>query len=502
MKKIKYSIFIFLVFSIFTSCYKEYLEPVPKTSISDLVAFDTRDRILQQVTGLYVPIKSGQYLGGRYQVYNDIRGGNFLNLRENGVTNFETWKINTSESTNEVINLWTQVYSAINRINVFLEGLEANQSKAVPSLISQDEFNQFKGEALALRGMAYFHLSILYARPFNQAKTRANSIPGMVLRLTAQRSAADNAKERATVEETFNQIVKDLVEAESLLSGTIPTNAVIRVTRMNRNTVNALLTRVYLHMDNWPGVISAGNKIVSGAAPFSGTGGVPALATTFESIFRAPYTSSEAIFSIPNNPTELPGTQNQLGHYFSGRTQTGNLEYPIFTAGPLWSNLVAFPATDSRRLLTTTAEFPTGSGTFYRFIDKYTLFPHTDWSPVIRYAEVLLNVAEAEARSTNSVSARAIALLNAVYRRSNPTSAGYTQADFPSVDAFVNRLLEERSMEFLGEGIQNMDLMRRVLPLPAKTGVDAFPPSSVFYIWPIPNNERNTNELCVQNEPF
>lgn len=502
MKNMKYIILVFLGLSILTSCYKEYLEPVPKTSISDLVAFDTRDRIVQQVAGLYVPIKSGQYLGGRYQVYNDIRGGNFLNLRENGVTGLETWKINTAEATNEVINLWTQVYFAINRINVFLEDLESNKAKIVPSLITQDEFNQFKGEALALRGMAYFHLSILYARPFNQAKTRPNTIPGLVLRLTGQKSAADNAKERATVEATFNQIVKDLVDAESLLPATIPTNAVVRVTRMNKNTVNALLTRVYLHMDNWPGVISAGNKIVTGGAPFTGPGGLPALATTFESIFRAPYTSAEAIFSIPNNATELPGTQNQLGHYFSGRANTGNLEYPIFTAGPLWSNLTAFPATDARRTLTTTAEFPTGSGISFRFIDKYTLFPHTDWSPVIRYAEVLLNLAEAEARSTNSVSARAVDLLNAVYKRSNPTAPNFTQANFPNVAAFVNRLVEERNMEFLGEGIRNMDLMRLVLPLPAKTGVDAFPPSSVFYIWPIPNSERNTNELCKQNEPF
>lgn len=502
MKNYKILLIIFLTLTVITSCNKEYLDPIPKTSISDLVAFDTRDRVMQQVTGLYVPFKSGQYLGGRYQVYNDIRGGDFLNLRENGVTGYETWKINTAESTNEVINLWTQVYFAINRINVFLEGLEANKAKIVPALITQDEFNSFKGEALALRGMAYFHLTVIYARPYNQAKTRANTIPGMVLRLTAQKSSADNAKERATVEETFAQIVKDLTDAEGLLSGTITTNAVTRVTRMNKNTVNALLTRVYLHMDNWAGVISAGNKIVSGGAPFTGPGGTPALASTFESIFRTPYTTAEAIFSIPNNSTELPGTQNQLGHYFSGRANTGNLEYPIYTAGPLWSNTTAFPATDARRVLTTTAEYPTGSGTFYRFIDKYTLFPHTDWSPVIRYAEVLLNVAEAEARSTNSVSARAVDLLNAVYKRSNPTAAGYTQADFPSVAAFVNRLVLERNMEFLGEGIRNMDLMRLVLPLPAKTGVDAFPPSSVFYIWPIPNNERNTNELCKQNEPF
>ncbi len=501
MKNIaKYSLLVFLSLATITSCYTEYLDPVPQTSISDLVAFDTRDRILQQVTGLYAPFKNGQYLGGRYQVYNDIRGGNFLNLRENGVTGLETWKLNTAESTNEVINVWTQIYSGINRINVLLDGLETNKAKIVPALLSQAEFDAAKGEALALRGVAYFHLAVLYARPFNQAKTKPNTVPGLVLRITPQRSATDNEKARSSVEETFAQIVADLTAAETLLPAAAPTVAATRITRMNRITVNAFLTRVYLHMNNWAGVISAGNKIVTtSVAPFTGPGAVPALATTFASIFAAPYTTSEAIFSIPNNATELPGTQNQLGHYFSGRTGTGNLEYPIFEAGPLWTNTTDFPATDARRALTFVANF---SGVPYRFVDKYTIFPHTDWSPVLRYAEVLLNIAEAEARNANAVNARAVALLNAVYKRSNPAAPDYTTASFASVDAFADRLLNERSMEFLGEGIRNMDIMRRVINIPAKTGVSEVLPSSVFYIWPIPNNERNTNSLCVQNTPF
>ncbi len=68
-----------------------------RTSISDLVAFDTERPNSSTGYRIIYTFKSGQYLGGRYQIYNDIRGGNFLNLRENSVTNLETWKINTSE---------------------------------------------------------------------------------------------------------------------------------------------------------------------------------------------------------------------------------------------------------------------------------------------------------------------------------------------------------------------------------------------------------------------
>jgi starch-binding outer membrane protein, SusD/RagB family len=478
------------------SCFKEYLDPVPKTAISDLTAFDTRDRILNQATAMYVPFKSGQYLGGRYQVYNDIRTDDFLNLQSNGVTGLQTWTLNVAPTTNEVQNLWEEVYAGINRINVFLEGLEANRSDIVPRLITQAEFDQLKGEALALRGMAYFHLSQLYARPYNQ---NPNNL-GLVLRITAQRTSADNDMARSTVADTYAQIVKDLTDATSLLPlryGDGTGNSVANVSRMQRGTVNALLSRVHLHMSNYPAALAAGNNIVSASAPFvNDKGGVQyGLTETFAQVFASPYTSQESIFSIPMTDAELPGTQNQLGHYFSGRAGAGgNNEYPVNTNSPVWTNLAEFPADDARRLLTETF---TVQEVERIFLNKYPAFPHTDYAPVIRYAEVLLNVAEAEAR-VSGVNARAVALLNAVHQRSNP-GVSYQVGDFASADAFVDRLMRERNIEFLGEGIRNMDIMRKVATIGQKGPVPAVPPTSSDYIWPIPQTEINTNSLIVQN---
>jgi starch-binding outer membrane protein, SusD/RagB family len=493
MKRFIIFLFLILAMGLLNSCFKEYLEPSPATAISDLTAFDTRERIVGQVNGMYVPIKSGQYLGGRYQVYNDIRADDFLNLQTNGVTGYQTWTLNVASATNEVQNLWNQVYFAINRINVFLEGLESNQAKIVPNLITAVEYDQFKGEALALRGMAYFHLSMLYAKPYNQDPTAW----GLVLRTTAQRSAADNDKARSTVAETYAQIVNDLTTAATLLPLTHDgggANSVINLTRMQRNTVYALLSRVYLHMNDYPAALAAGNNIVPASAPFVNANGVPyALSPTFAGIFASPYTSSESILSIPMTPAELPGTQNQLGHYFSV-APIGNFEYPINEASPVWANTTDFPVTDARRLIVQTAVLPAGT---FTFLHKYPTFPHTDYAPVIRYAEVMLNVAEAEAR-VNGVSARAVALLNAVHQRSD-ASTTYTAANFASVDAFVNQLMRERNMEFLGEGIRNMDIMRKVATIGAKATIAAVPPTSTQYIWPMPDSEINTNNLLQPN---
>ena len=143
-----------LLITSLNSCFQEYLDPLPETALAEALAFDTRSRIIAQVNGLYIPVKSGQYLGGRYQIYNDIRADDFINRRSNGVTGLATWEHTVLASTNEVQNLWVQIYSAINRVNIFLEGMEANKSKIVPELLTQAEFDQFKGEALAIRGMA------------------------------------------------------------------------------------------------------------------------------------------------------------------------------------------------------------------------------------------------------------------------------------------------------------------------------------------------------------
>jgi starch-binding outer membrane protein, SusD/RagB family len=491
---IRILIMVVLASATLSSCFKEYLEPVPQTAISDLTAFETKSRIVAQVNGLYAAVKSGQYLGGRYQVYNSIRGDDFLNLQSNGVTGYETWRHNTAPNTNEVQNLWNQVYFAINRVNVFLEGLEASRSNpATANILTEAEYNQFKGEAFALRGMAYFHLMQLYARPYNQNP----SALGLVLRLTAMKDDSGNDLARSTIAETYTQILKDLNDAEPLLplshsAGTA--NSVLNVSRMHRNTVIALKSRVYLHMNNYAAVLTEGNKIVPATAPFvAGNGGVAfGLASTFGSIFVAPYTTAESIFSIPMTDAELPGTQNQLGYYFKTGSG-GNNEYPINQQSPVWTNLTDFPATDARRLLTQTAEV---SGATHVFLTKYMAFPHLDYAPVIRYAEVLLNVAEAEARQ-NGLTDRAVALLNAVYLRSNPDAAPL--GGFASVDAFVDRVMKERNMEFLGEGIRNMDTNRKVEPHGAKANIPAVPPSAATYVWPIPQNELNTNNLIIQN---
>lgn len=469
-----------------TSCAKDnFVNPVPTNVISDLTAFDSKDRIEGQVRAIYTSIKNAGMYGGRYQIFNDIRGGDFMNERTNVVTGFDVWNYTPSNSsTNSVQNHWSRAYYVINLANVFLDGMATKGTAVVGASLS----NNFQAEARLLRAMSYYSLLQLYARPFWDGN---GSKPGVPLRLKGNTGSDNYAQARATVAEVYTQILADLNFAETNLPLT-NSNALNNTIRAHRNTAIALKTRVYLSMRRYTDVITEANKIVSATAPFTASSGVAhALQADVTNVFKAPYTTSESILSMPFASNEAPGGQNQLGYYYGPAAfNGGNGEYSLLSTGIVSD--AGWKSTDRRRSMV---------GVFggKSYLTKYSVASiFTDYAPVIRYAEVLLNLAEARVRSTNTVDAQAIALLNAVRGRSDASTV-FAAADFANADALANAILTERRIEFLGEGLAGTDLTRLGLPLPAKPGVGAIAATAQQYIWPISSSELLLNPLCVDN---
>ena len=75
-----------------SSCNKEFLNAVPELDLSDATVFNTPARVLSQVNGLYGSAKSGSLFGGRYLIYNDIRGEDWVNRTTNSVTGYSTYQ--------------------------------------------------------------------------------------------------------------------------------------------------------------------------------------------------------------------------------------------------------------------------------------------------------------------------------------------------------------------------------------------------------------------------
>jgi hypothetical protein len=475
------------------SCQNDLLNPTPQIQFSDQVVFSTPDRIALQVNSLYSFVKTGNFLGGRMQIYGDIRANDFLNRTSNNVTGYSVWNhTETEQSSNDVGNAWAYGYGAINQVNVFLAGMDANASKFVapvfPSSFATTALN-YRGEARLLRALCYYSLLQLYARPY--ADGNGNK-PGLPLRLKAETGSDNNNLARSTVAEVYAQILDDLNFAEQNLPLTYTTGT-LNVTRAHRNTAIALKTRVYLSMGRYADVITEANKIVPATAPFVAATGVPnTLISSVANVFASPQETAESILSFPFTAQDTPGTQNQLGYYYLPSSLGGNGEYSLnTTAGGIVAD-TRWEATDARR---TNFVVQAGTETYLKKYPNGT--PFIDKAPVIRYAEVLLNLAEARVRSTNSVDAQALLLLNAVRSRSGATP--YTTASLSTVSAATDAMLLERRIEFLGEGLRNNDLMRLVATIPGKGPVGAVEPNNTLYVWPIPATELATNQSMTRN---
>ena len=476
-----------------TSCNKnEYLNPLPSTSTLDKDAFANADRILNQVRGIYGLVKSGNLLGGRFLIYNDVRGDNFINSTNNAVTALQTWNFTASNNAQEVTGAWAAGYLAINDINLFIEGMGTTGTAVVGTAVATN----YIAEAKFLRALCYYELLQLYARPYWDGN---GSKPGLPLRLTGNKAPGDYKLARSTVAEIYAQVLKDLDEAEAGVPVTYST-ALLNTTRAHRNTVIALKTRVYLSMQQYDKVITEANKIVNATAPFAAASGVAnTLQADITKVFANPFTTTESIFSLPfQTGADVPGTQNQLGYYYgfavNGLPVAGsNGEFYLNNAGVIadssWKS-----GTDKRR--TFVVLHPTNGR---RYLIKYTAGnPFPDYVPVLRYSEVLLNLAEARARFTNTVDPQAVALLNAVRNRSDVATT-YTVASFANAAALIAAILQERNIEFLGEGLRSPDLLRLGLTLPAKGTVPAIPATDSRYIWPISANELLYNSLMKDN---
>jgi hypothetical protein len=331
----------------------------------------------------------------------------------------------------------------------------------------------------------------LYARPFTDGN---GTKLGVILKLQPETSSGNQDQARATAADIYAQIIKDLNEAENELPISYGANAGFNTNRAHRNTAIALKTRMYLNMGQWANVLTEANKIVPAGAPWRAASGVAnELVPTFSTIFTN-YTNSEMILSMPFTALNTPGGQNSLGHYYNPGPVGGG-EFSLNTTGQGIAANTDWRASDARRSFLVVNGGQTWLSKFPNPVNA------ADPSPVIRYAEVMLNLSEALARNAagTAVDARARALLNAGRKRSDPTAADFAPAD---KDALVNLILTERRIEFLGEGLRTSDITRTNATFPAKGTISSIAPTTDQYILPISIAELLVNKACQQNPGY
>lgn len=489
MKLLKYNqvIISFLLISIvvFTqiACSKSILDTVPKTRVIEADAYNTPGKILAQVNNLYGQLQNATFYGGRFIVFNEQRADEFGQNDGNAAAGSAIWNQNVASTSEYINNLWSAGYTAINACNILMSNLDGS------TVISDSLAALYIAEAKFVRALSYFSLLQTYATPYFLDKDAL----GLPLRLTPITTAGNNDLARSSVAEVYAQVLKDLNEAEINLPASY-TTAMLNSTRAKKSTAIALKTRVYLHKADYANVILESQKLVSSSQPFQYAAGTVKhnLEANIATIFGGSYIGNEAIFSMPfaNSTTETPASQSSLAYNYLGQ--------PIIflAAAGIVSNPALNSATDARKGLIGT------NATNQKVLRKFsiTTAPFRDYVPVIRYAEVLLNYAEAAAYSDDLPTATA--LLKAVRNRSDAAYV-FTEADIATKDAIINTILAERRIELVGEGFRLGDLQRNGEAIPSKVGsIGTAPmvlPTASNYIWPIPSGEISTNKLMEPN---
>lgn len=124
---------------------------------------------------------------------------------------------------------------------------------------------------------------------------------------------------------------------------------------------------------------------------------------------------------------------------------------------------------------------------------------HGNDMPILRYAEVLVNRAEA-LNELNGPTQEVIDLLNQVRRRSN--APDYNLADFPTKESLRDQIVVERGWEFHAEGHRRRTLVRHgsFISGALARGKNNAKPHHVLY--PIPQAELDSNSSLEQNPGY
>lgn len=525
-----------------TSCEKK-LDLAPYNQVTSSTAFESAERCLLALNGVYDAAQSGVYdplngtatsvrgypFGAAAVEQQDMRGEDMVNVATFFAITYQATYNPTSPNN---VNMWKELYALINKANISIDGF---RGAASASVLSSGVANQYEAECRFLRAMAHHELLIHFARPYSDGNGSALGVPYRDFAIQSGASV-ELAKTlpRETVEAVYTKILADLDYAEANLATTLNGAAGESTYRATKAAAIALKMRVKLHKGDYPGVIAEGNKLIPAtvnplnftavASPIGGWKLTPTV--------NGPFTnnaSTESIFSIKNDALDNPQTNASLARMY-GQSNTATGGRGLCAISPISWNLVEWKCDDRRR----TTLYYTGTdntGNQNKFTSKYTdAVNQSDWTPYIRYPEVLLTQAEAEARTNAGVSQRAIDLLNTVRNRATVDSVTnqYNTTSLSTKNALINAVLKERRIEFLAEGKRWGDIHRLVQdpvfgtggvpekmvngfnnisafvcagPLPA-AGTPFIPYNDYRFLWPIPQQERNTNPIVEQNPGY
>lgn len=451
------------ILSVFIVSCEDFVEvDAPETSLIGESVFNDDINANAAVAGIY-----SDMVGSAGTVFTNTENlHNLTGIAADELVTFSSSEDEVQIASNELFPgnpnmsfLWNECYKYIYSCNSIIEGVSGSTG------ITDSLANQYEGEARFVRAWMYFNL--------------VNFWGDVPLAITSD-FQVNASLSRSSVDIVYDQIVDDLETARELLSEEYLT---FERVRPNRAVATALLARVHLYRENWPEAESLASALIDD--------GRYVLEPDLNDVFSI--SSNEALWQLQS---VVPGVGTYEGVRFILTFS------PAFTGGvSLREDFVnSFEAGDNRATQwIDTYTFFDGSTFDYPFKYQESLFSSinvlpTQYSTVIRLAEMYLIRAEARAQQNNVTGAQDD--LNAIRSR-----AGLPNTSASDRSNLLLAVEQERKFELFTEyGHRWFDLNRTnratAVLSPLKEGwqeTDA--------LWPVPQLEFQRNPNLGDQNP-
>ncbi|MBQ9668585.1 MAG: RagB/SusD family nutrient uptake outer membrane protein [Prevotella sp.] len=504
------------------SCSDSWLQEDSLTESSSATFWQTEDDALMGLVACYDALQSNQLYGGGPWDFGCL---NMECLTDNGghfnwsgwMEGFDIANGTQSPSSWAVGSYWSACYEVIKRCNSLIANIDRVN-------VPEADRARYKAEALTIRALIYTNLTMTY-----------NDVPYLTEPLTLDNAEASSTK-RA-------DIVSGEMAALKACVADLPVTADLG--RVTRGACYAVIGRLALYNEKWDDAVQAYKAMQS--LGYS-------LDPDYTKLFtKAGQTSPEIVMSVRfegpglnegaqfnahwNTPLEaMNGTLNLADDYYmlDGK-RVADDNYGAIADGKVdvWQpNAAHWDGRDPR--LKATLFVPGmswngtgGEGAWYGgaaaslsmvYVMKY--FDPTDtgnsWDNgqdfyVIRYAEVLLSLAEALVQKGGYNESEVLALVNQVRQRAGMPTVESVEGTGLTKDALLQVIKHERRVELAFEGLRLFDLYRwHELENAVKaveyerTHYGMAYEQRIYngerdYVWPIPTSELDSNTKLEQN---
>ncbi|HYX08784.1 MAG TPA: RagB/SusD family nutrient uptake outer membrane protein, partial [Bacteroidales bacterium] len=365
------------------------MDVYPSDQVSSASLAETTDGIVNVTNGNYALFKEGVEFQGftddnncylrQYFQMSDFSSDDIVCGQKTEDPLYYSFTYTHSPDQPNSRYFWYVSYKIINGANTVIDLINSKDA------LTKDE-EQLLGENYFLRAFSMFNLVRFYAKPY--ALSNPSTDPGIILRLT---TSEPGDKARATIQETYDAIISDLQKAEGLM------NKPRGKEFASKEAAEALLSRVYINMDDYDNTISAATSVIDSKRFALET------ATSFPSYFANAIAHDETIWLIAFTPADNKG---KFGSIASMLYSDGNSGWGEEYASPTYRQSLSKNMSDVRWSYIDTLYNDDGTVAKKNGIEVYyiTKFSFQDGDPnlsspvMFRLSEMYLNRAEAYAK--------------------------------------------------------------------------------------------------------